>query len=167
MTPLPSALGGGGEVVVWRLDKEIYAPTWQTGEGAYRAGGRWSTAGHRVVYCALDPATAILEVAVHAGFKVLDTVAHNMVRATVPDLTSVHRVKPEDVPNPNWLRPGDPSVYQQGFGDDLLKKHGVVVIPSVVSTNSWNMIFTDTEAAKLIDIKQERFALDTRFVKRP
>jgi len=90
-----------------------------------------------------------------------------MVRATVPDLTSVHRVKPEDVPNPNWLRPGDPSVYQQGFGDDLLKKHGVVVIPSVVSTNSWNMIFTDTEAAKLIDIKQERFALDTRFVKRP
>ncbi|MFL5101793.1 MAG: RES family NAD+ phosphorylase, partial [Xanthobacteraceae bacterium] len=73
MTPLPAPLGGT-EVVVWRLDQAKYRAAWDSGEGAYKVGGRWNRRGVRAVYCSIDPATAILEVAVHKGFRALDTV---------------------------------------------------------------------------------------------
>ncbi|MEA2728512.1 MAG: hypothetical protein QOF70_2987, partial [Acetobacteraceae bacterium] len=60
--------------MAWRLDQQGFAATWDSGEGAYRLGGRWNTKGVRAVYCSVDPATAILEVAVHKGFRALDTV---------------------------------------------------------------------------------------------
>lgn len=162
MTPLPGALGGT-ELLAWRLDQAVYGSTWDSGEGAYRVGGRWNSAGLRAVYCALDPATAILEVAVHKGFHALDTVPHVLTAALIADAGAVHVVKPDDVPNPNWLRPGIPSAGQQAFGDELLRRHRFVVIPSVVSTHSWNLIFLAGPAASHYSVRvQERFALDTR-----
>jgi len=71
---LPAALGGGIGLVIWRLDQRKHAESWDSGEGAFRQGGRWNSKGVRAVYCSFDPAPAILEVAVHKGFKVLDTV---------------------------------------------------------------------------------------------
>lgn len=82
------------------------------------AGAGTVGAGLRAVYCALDPATAIPEVAVHKGFQALDTVPHAMTAALISDLGGVHIVQPEAVPNPNWLRPGIPSAGQQAFGDE-------------------------------------------------
>ncbi|MGO6815746.1 RES family NAD+ phosphorylase [Rhizobium leguminosarum] len=68
------------------LDQAVHAPTWDSGEGAYRVGGRWNSKGVRAVYRSLDPATAILEVAVHKGFRALDAVAHIMTAAVVADV---------------------------------------------------------------------------------
>ena len=114
------------------------------------------------MYCSVDPATAILEVAVHKGFKALDTVAHVLTAITV-DPTSVFVVDPTMIPNPNWLRPGIPSAGQQAFGDDLLGRHKVAVIPSVVSTASWNLMFVGSSAVGSYKLKsQEPFALDPR-----
>ena len=162
MTPLPAALGGG-ELVAWRLDKTIYAATWDNGEGAYRVGGRWSSRGVRVVYCAFDPATAILEVAVHKGFPILDTVPHTLTSLTIGDPASVHVVDPATLPNDNWLRPGIPSAGQQAFGDALLATHRFVAIPSIVSSRSWNLLFVATRTTGAYRLRsQERFALDTR-----
>ena len=166
MTPLPGALGGrdlgGRDLVAWRLDQAIFAPTWDSGEGAYRAGGRWNRPGLRAVYCSVDPATAILEVAVHKGFRALDTVPHVMTQASF-DPARVHIVDPDDVPNANWLRPGFPSAGQQDFGSALLARHRIVLIPSTVSSRSWNLIFVGTAAADLYTLRaQEPFALDPR-----
>ena len=162
MTPLPAALGGR-ELVVWRLDMAVHAGSWVSGEGAYRAGGRWNSRGVRAVYCSIDPATAILEVAVHKGFKALDTVAHVLTALAVKDPKSVHVVDPASVPNPNWLRPGIPSAGQQAFGDALLSRHKFVAIPSSVSIHSWNLIFLGSVAARAYAVRvQEKFALDTR-----
>jgi RES domain-containing protein len=162
VTPLPAALGGK-ELVAWRLDQDRFARTWDSGDGAYRVGGRWNGRGTRAVYCAIDPATAILEVAVHKGFRPLDTVPHVLTAMTIIDPTDVHVVPPEGVPNPHWLRPSFPSAGQQAFGDDLLAKHRFVLIPSVVSTHSWNLIFDRAAAAGAYTLKsQERFALDPR-----
>ena len=73
------------------------------------------------------------------------------------------RVEPADVPNPNWLRPGAVSAGQQAFGDALLKAHPFVLIPSMVSTHSWNVICDPAVATGLYgSIAQERFALDPR-----
>jgi len=162
MTPLPGALGGR-DLVAWRLDKKKYGKSWDSGEGAYRAGGRWNSRGVRAVYCSIDPATAILEAAVHKGFDALDVLPHVLTSIDIPQPKSVHVVDPVSVPNANWLRPGIPSAGQQAFGDDLLTHHKFVAIPSVVSTHSWNLIFVGAIASGAYAVSsQDPFALDTR-----
>ena len=120
MTTLPAPLGGGDGLVFWRLDRRIYAATWDSGEGAFRDGGRWNREGVRAVYCSIDAATAILEVAAHTGFETLDTVPHVITAARIADIAEVHSSNATTVPNANWLVPGTPSAGQQAFGDDLL-----------------------------------------------
>lgn len=162
MTPLPAALGGS-ELVVWRLDSTVHASNWDSGEGAFRYGGRWNSQGVRAVYCSIDPATAILEVAVHTGFAALDTVAHVLTAVTIADPASVHVVDPKSLPDPNWLRPGIPGAGQQKLGNQLLSAHKFIAIPSTVSVHSWNLIFVAASAAGDYDVRlQEPFVLDPR-----
>lgn len=165
MTPLPD-LSGDVDLVAWRLDQTVHASSWNSGEGAFRVGGRWNAKGLKhVVYCSLDPATTLLEVAVHKGFKTLDTVAHVLtcIRIDKRALARIHVVRAADLPNLNWLNPGVPSIGQQAFGDALLDKHEFVLLPSVVSRHSWNLIFDGKRSGKLYIKKfQEAFALDTR-----
>lgn len=126
-------------------------------------GGRWNSVGVRTVYAALDPATAILEVAVHKGFRVLDTKPHVLTSARIVDPALVHVVRPEDVPNANWLVPGAHGAGQRGFGDQLTEQHVFVLVPSSVSARSWNVLFDASRASGRFDeIRQEPFALDPR-----
>ena len=145
----------------WRLDRARHADEWNSGEGAFRVGGRWNSRGVRAIYCALDPATAILEVAVHRGFRVLDTESYVMTALTLINPETVHVLDPETLPNPHWLVPGIPSAGQQAFGNALLAAHGLVAVPSVVSRHSWNLVFVPG-AARHARHGQERFALDPR-----
>ena len=162
MTPLPPPLGGG-ELRFWRLDAQRYAEGWATGEGSFRVGGRWNSPGRRTVYACLDPATATLEVAVHKGFRVLDTQPHVLISARIINPARVHVVMPHDVPNPNWLSPCSPNRGQQDFGDALLAAHRFVLIPSAVSRHSWNLIFdASKQAVDYDEVSLERFALDPR-----
>ena len=164
MTPLPSILlATPAPLAAWRLDQNRHAATWSSGEGARLMGGRWNSKGRKVVYCALDPATAILEVAVHKGFKALDTVPHTLTSMVVDAPALVHVVQPGAVPNPNWLRPGYVSAGQQQFGDQLLATYPFLVVPSVVSHYSWNLIFdADTAAGHYTLLAQLPFELDGR-----
>ena len=160
--PLPLLLGGT-ELIGWRIDASQFAATWDSGEGSYRFGGRWSGQGTRAVYCALDPSTTILEVAVHRSFKRLDTVAHTLTSLRVLDPDDVYVVRAETLPNSNWLRPGIPSAGQQDYGTSLLGDHPFVLVPSVISPNSWNLIFIAANAVGRYTVRaQEAFALDTR-----
>ena len=162
MTPLPAALGGKA-LVAWRIDAQVHAATWDSGEGSFRFGGRWNSAGVRAVYCSFDPSTTIVEVAVHKGFDALDVSPHMLSEIEILEPKRVHIVDPADVPNPGWLRPGMPSAGQQRFGDKLLADHAFVAIPSAVSTRSWNIVFTAARAAGTYRLRtQERFSLDTR-----
>jgi RES domain-containing protein len=162
VTPLPGILGGD-ELVAWRLDQADYRPSWDSGEGAYRVGGRWNSRGVRAVYCSVDPATAILEVAVHKGFRALDAVPHVLTAMTVSEPATVRVMHPASVPDPGWLRPGIPSAGQQAFGDKLLAAHNFILLPSVVSTHSWNLVFVGAAATGLYALRsQETFVLDPR-----
>ena len=84
MTPLQAGVGGAGILTGWTLQDARHAG-WNSGIGSATYGGRWNSIGKHVVYAALDPAAAILEVAVHKGFKVLNTVAHNLYSFTIAD----------------------------------------------------------------------------------
>jgi len=160
MMPMPWT---AGSPTAWRLDLGVHGASWASGSGAARVGGRWNPVGYPVVYCSADPATAILEVAVHKGFAALDTVPHVLTRARILDARDVHVVVPDDVPNAAWLRPGSPGKGQQAFGRDLLERHVFVVIPSTVSDESWNLLFNPNRGSGRYAVEtQKRFALDTR-----
>jgi RES domain-containing protein len=154
---------GGTELIAWRLETSKHFPTWQTAEGAFLVGGRWSSAGRRVLYTSIDPATAIVEVGVHKGFNTLDTVPHTLIEIEISDPARVYLVQPTALPNPSWLRPGTISAGQQTFGDGLLASNPLVVVPSVVSTHSWNLLIDVAGAAGLFSLRgSEAFALDPR-----
>lgn len=147
----------------WRIDQKKHAASWDSGIGAYGVGGRWNPKGVKAVYCSLDAATAILEVAVHKGFRALDIVPHVATILELADAAQVHVVMPEDVPNPTWLLPGIPSAGQQGFGASLLAAHKFVAIPSTASRQSWNLVFDPDQAKGLyMQVLQEPLAIDTR-----
>jgi RES domain-containing protein len=150
-------------LVTWRLETTRHFATWQTAEGAFLFGGRWSSPNRRVLYTSLDPSTAILEVAVHKGLNTLDAVAHTLIQIEILTPKRVFKVDPASVPNANWLRPGTVSKAQQLFGDALLKAHPMVRIPSVVSTHSWNLLIDVDAAARQFKLRSsEAFALDPR-----
>ena len=168
MIPLPASLGGAGALVGWTLQDARHAVTWNSGIGSATYGGRWNSIGKHVTYAALDPATAILEVAVHKGFKVLNTVAHNLYSFTITDPLRVRVVQPGDVPNPHWLHPIPPNRDQQEFGDQLIDAHPFVLLPSAVSAHPWNLLVNVTTALPLVtDVRSERFALDPRLSAKP
>lgn len=157
-----------GRLIGWRLDATPHAAAWDSGIGAERWGGRWNTKGTRVVYASADPSTAILEVAVHKGFPALDTTPHTLTAFVVKSLEHVAVVDPAGVPNPAWLWPGTPSAGQQDFGGETLEKRPFLLIPSAVSSHSWNLLFRpDLAAGKYELLFQERFALDTRLNPHP
>lgn len=161
MNSLP---GHTGPAMFWRLDDRRFEKTWDSGEGARLKGGRWNPPGMPVVYCALDPGTAILELAVHKGFAALNAVPHVLSSATllVP-WRDVHVVQPDDVPNRLWLYPSAFSSGQRDFGRTLLAGHDFVAIPSAVSRRSWNLLFDASRAAGKYELRiQEALDLDPR-----
>lgn len=163
MAPLPGPLAPGSSVVAWRLDAAVHAPTWDSGIGAERAGGRWNPKGVKVVYCSFDPSTTVLESAVHRGFDVLDTQPFMLTSMVIHAPADVKIVLPGDVPNPAWLHGGIPSAGQQAWGATVLDAHPFVAFPSVVSRFSWNVVFRpDRAAGKYAALGQDRLGLDTR-----
>lgn len=154
---------GSNAIHLWRLDPHEFAQTWDSGIGAEIYGGRWNSKGSKIVYASADPATAILEVAVHKGFRTLDTVPHTLTGALISDPTSIYTLDESSVPNPNWLVPGMPSDGQQHFGDNLLEQYPFVLVPSAVSRHSWNILINPELAkGRYTLVTQERFGLDTR-----
>ena len=81
----------------------------------------------------------------------------------IPDPALVHIVTAASIPNLNWLRPGMPGAGQQSFGDQLLGAHPLVLMPSVVSTHSWNLLIDANATSGIFKLrKSEAFALDPR-----
>ena len=149
--------------MAWRLETTRHFSTWDTAQGAFLMGGRWSSVGRRVIYTSLDPSTAIIEVGVHKGLDTLDTVPHTLLEIAINDPAQVHVVELAAIPNLHWLQPGVVSVAQQAFGDVLLAMHPLIVLPSVVSSHSWNLLIDVTSAVSLFKLlRSAHFALDPR-----
>ena len=55
-------------MIVWRISNH----TTLDGRGGLRASARWHTKGRRIIYCAPNPATALLELLVHAEIDIED-----------------------------------------------------------------------------------------------
>jgi RES domain-containing protein len=123
---------------VFRVLRETYARTPFDGEGAFRYGGRWSSAGTRVVYASEHQSLAMLEYFVHLD---PEDAPDDLVLATadVPDSVSRKRLKAADLPA-NWREiPAPPTLAQ--IGDDFVKKAEtcLLLVPSALAVheNNW------------------------------
>lgn len=121
-----------------RLVKARHAASAFDGEGARAHGGRWTSAGTRVVYCSVHPSLAVLEVLVHLeAIEPLST--YVLIRAEFRD---------EDV---EWL---DPSALPEGWssspaptelahiGDEWAagNRSLALAVPSAVVSMEWNVL---------------------------
>jgi RES domain-containing protein len=123
---------------VYRVLRKAYARAPLDGEGAYRFGGRWSSAGTRLAYTSEHQSLAMLEYFVH--LEAADAPRDlGLVTAEVPNDLPKERVAVDDLPA-NWRRSPAPAELAW-VGDEFVSKaaHCVLTLPSALapSENNW------------------------------
>jgi RES domain-containing protein len=101
--------------------------------------GRWHTKGHPVIYCTLNPATALLETLVHMEIDSEDRPERfQVLRVEGPDSLSIERVEADSL-SPNWA---DDLSATQAIGDRWLTEARSLLlqIPSVLVPETWNVL---------------------------
>jgi RES domain-containing protein len=147
-------------VNLWRVSN--YATL--DGSGGFFVSGRWHTKGRPVVYCTLNPATALLETLVHAEIDSEDRPERfQVLRIEGPDTLSLERVETTMLPA-NWA--GD-IIVSQAVGDRWLSEERslLLVVPSVLVPETWNVLVNPRHAeANLLKITMTyEHAFDARF----
>jgi RES domain-containing protein len=146
-------------VTLWRISKSRSL----SGEGGLIASGRWHTKGCRVVYCAENPATALVEVLTHFEIDPEDQpVGLRWLEIEVPDLLSIETARIRGDWRQNLAR-------TRAVGDEwLLSGRSVLLrVPSVLAPRTWNVLINpqhhDATAIKLV--RSHRHALDPRLIR--
>jgi RES domain-containing protein len=128
-------------VILWRVSN--YATL--DGVGGLYVSGRWHTKGHPVVYCTLNPATALLEILVHMEIDAEDRPERfQMLKIEGPDTLSVEEIKPGALPS-NWI---EDLAFTQNLGDGWLSEAGSLLlkVPSVLVPETWNVVVNPRHA---------------------
>ena len=100
---------------LWRISNHASL----AGDGGLRASGRWHTRGKRVVYCAENPAAALLEVLVHFEIEIRDLPErYRLLKVNVPDDLQVDRVTLTDLGS-DWI---EDIQATRAIGDTWLKR---------------------------------------------
>ena len=118
-------------MILWRISSHVSLD----GSGGLRAPGRWHTRGHRIVYCAPNPATALLEVLVHAEIDFEDIpVSFRYLEIEVPDSIPFETVDVGALPG-NWR--SSPEATRR-TGDEWLKsgRTALLRVPSTPVQNA-------------------------------
>lgn len=109
------------------------------GAGGLRASGRWHTRGRRIVYCAPNPATALLEILVHAEIDLEDLPAsYRYLEIEIPDETPRETLDPANLP-PDWQTRLD---LTRSAGDAWLDslRTPLLIVPSVIVPETRNTL---------------------------
>jgi RES domain-containing protein len=109
------------------------------GVGGLYVSGRWHTKGHPVVYCTLNPATALLETLVHIEIDSEDRPERfQVLRIEGPESLSIEKVQADSL-SPNWAEDINAT---QAIGDRWLseKRSLLLQVPSVLVPETWNVL---------------------------
>ena len=122
-------------MILWRVSN------YQTldGVGGLYVSGRWHTKGHPVIYCALNPSTALLETLVHMEIDSEDRPERfQVLRVEGPDSLSIGKVEADSL-SPNWA---DDLSATQAIGDRWLTEARSLLlqVPSVLVPETWNVL---------------------------
>ena len=109
------------------------------GVGGLYVSGRWHTKGHPVIYCTLNPATALLETLVHIEIDSEDRPERfQVLRIEGPESLSIEKVQADSL-SPNWAEDMNAT---QAIGDRWLseKRSLLMQVPSVLVPETWNVL---------------------------
>ena len=145
----------------WRMVKEKHAATAFLGEGAWLYGGRWNSAGTRVVYTSGSQALAALESLVHLNppviFKYL-AIPIEFDDALVEKVAALPADWTEEPPPP----------ATKAIGDLWVKKarSAVLELPSVIILGEPNYLLNPAhpDFQKIIIGKPQPFSFDPRLL---
>ena len=149
-------------MILWRISNHPALD----GGGGLRAPGRWHTRGRRIVYCAPNPATALLEVLVHAEIDMEDIpVAFRYLEIDVPDSIPAEAMDPAALPS-NW-RTNLEATRQAG--DEWLHsgRTALLRVPSAIVPLTWNILINprhpDSARIRILHVHEQ--GIDPRLVR--
>ncbi len=151
---------------VYRILRKPYSKKPFDGEGAYRFGGRWSSAGTRLAYTAEHLSLAMIEYFIHvdADDPPKDLV---VVTADVPESVSSISISPKRLPA-NWRDSLSPPELA-GFGDAFVRagKAAVLIVPSALAPveSNWLINPLHPEFSRIKQNSAIAFEYDHRFFK--
>ena len=122
-------------MILWRISN------YETldGVGGLLVSARWHTKGHSVVYCTLNPATALLEILVQME---IDSEDHperfHILKIEGPDSLSIEKIEVDSL-SPNWAEDLNAT---QAIGDRWLSERRSLLlqVPSVLVPETWNVL---------------------------
>jgi RES domain-containing protein len=134
------------------------------GEGAYRFGGRWSSAGVRLAYAAEHLSLAMIEYFVHID---ADEAPQDLVVVTADIPASVSRIALTAKQLPaNWRRtPAPPGLAAIGDGFVSDFRAAILIVPSVLAPaeSNWLVNPRHPDFSKIRVLPPEKFRYDARF----
>jgi RES domain-containing protein len=146
----------------WRIVKTKHASTAFDGEGAKLNGGRWNSAGVRVVYVSFSKSLAALETLVHLKLPVTSKYLAIPVEF---DNALVEVFLPKNLPTGWNIEPPPPGT--QEIGDRWVKEQrsAILALPSVITRESNYLINPAHPDFKRISIgSPEPFTFDPRLL---
>lgn len=131
------------------------------------ASARWHTRGKEILYCAPNPATAVLEILVHSQVREPDALArHRFIKIDIPDDVSRQEVDDAQLP-PDWSRR---LAVTRAWGDRWLREgqSALLRVRSVLVPETDNILINPrhAEAGRLQRLAVFPYPLDPRLVSR-
>jgi RES domain-containing protein len=128
-------------MILWRISNHQALD----GVGGLIVSGRWHTKGYPVVYCTLNPATALLETLVHFEIDSDDRPERfQVLRIDGTDSLSIEKTEIDSL-SPDWADDRDST---QAIGDRWLseKRSLLLQVPSVLVPETWNVLVNPQHA---------------------
>jgi RES domain-containing protein len=152
---------------LFRVLRKIHAKSPFDGEGAFRFGGRWSSAGVRLAYASEYQSLAMLEYFVHMD---ADDPPPDLVLATaeVSDDVLPERIAGGDLPS-NWREnPAPPSLTRFGAEFVSSAQHVALIVPSALAPreNNWLLNPAHADFQKIVVQTVEPLNYDPRMFDR-
>lgn len=148
-------------MIVWRFSRHVGLD----GQGGLVASGRWHTRGRRILYCAPDPATALLEVLVHSAVRTPEALeGFQFLKIEIPDEVSMERLEDEVLPD-DWTQRLE---LTREWGDRWLsgRSSAILLVRSVLVPETWNILVNPLhqDAVSVTGLAEIRFPLDSRLI---
>jgi RES domain-containing protein len=146
-------------VIVWRFSQHASLD----GRGGLFASGRWHTRGHEILYCAPNPAAALLEVMVHGAVGSPEAFGNfQFLKIDVPDSVSIERMDEAQLPS-DWVI-GLEATRALGDGWLRAERAAVLIVRSVLVPETYNALINPRhrDAEQLRLLSAVTYPLDSR-----
>ena len=136
------------------------------GDGGLRASARWHSRGHRIVYCAPNPATALLETLVHLEIDIEDfPTTYQLITIEIPDRVSRDTIREETLPA-HWKQD---VLITRKLGDSWLEKQvtALLIVPAVLVPDTMNYLVNPVhvDSQSISIVQKANYAFDERLIK--